>query len=227
MKKYDIFLFDADDTLYDFNMSSVYALKTMFEQCGFDYSDSVWTRYIEINSQAWTCYEKGEISIHELQTTRFSRLFDEIGISHDADDFNKRYLYELGSGSFLIEGALEICRKIILENKQIFIVTNGLISTQDARAKQSPLSEYISGVFVSQAVGSKKPEAEYFEHVFSHIPAGKDKMLIVGDSLTADIAGGNNAKIDTCWLNRHGASNFTGIKPLYEINTLRQLQKFI
>jgi len=199
----------------------------MFASCGFDYSDSVYAKYIEINIQAWQRYEKGEITVQELQIMRFSSLFDVLGVSYDVADFNARYLYELGSGAFLVEGALEICREIVSCGKKIYIITNGLVGTQEARAKHSPLHEYITGVFVSQAVGHQKPDKEYFEHVLKHIPADKDNMLIIGDSLTADIAGGNNAGIDTCWLNSHATKNLTAIKPVYEIIHLQELQKFI
>ena len=227
MKKYDVFLFDADDTLYDFKKSSAYALKTMFEICGFDYSDNLQERYWEINTQTWASYDKGEISGDELQTIRFARLFDEIGVSHDAYDFNIRYLYEFGKGNFLVQGALEICREIATCGKQIYIVTNGLAATQEARAKYSPINEYVSGVFSSHAIGYQKPDKEYFDYVFSCIKAPKDKMLIIGDSLTADIAGGNNAGIDSCWFNAQGAKNLTNIKPTYEIRELGKLRRFI
>ena len=199
----------------------------MFEQHGYGYSDSIQARYGEINSQAWASYENDEITVQELQTVRFSRLFDELGIAHDADDFNTKYLHELGKGKFLVEGALEICQEITACGKQVYIITNGLAATQEARAKHSPLHRYITGVFASQTVGHQKPSNEYFRHVLAHIPANKDKMLIIGDSLAADIAGGNNAGIDTCWLNTHKVKNQTGIEPIYEITHLSQLSTFI
>jgi len=108
LKKYDIFLFDADGTLYDYDKAEANALKTMFDYCGFDYSESIRTKYREFNSQVWESYEKGEISKEDLQTLRFSRLFNDIGIRYDEKDFNKKYLAELGKGTFLIDGALEI-----------------------------------------------------------------------------------------------------------------------
>ena len=227
MKKYDIFLFDADDTLYDFNLSSAYALKAMFEQCGFVYSDSVQARYNQINRQALKRYEKGEFTLYELQTVRFSRLFGEVGVSYDTEEFYKGYIHELGKGVFLLDGALEICREIASHGKRIYIVTNGPPATQEARAKYSPLSKYITGVFDFHTIGHQKPNMEFFQHVFAHIPADKDKMLIIGDSLPADVGGGNNAGIDTCWLNARNAKNRTAIKPVYVVKRLLELRKFI
>lgn len=228
MKKYEIFLFDADGTLYDYDKAEKYALQTMFKHCDFKYSESIQTRYREINTQVWESYEKGEISKIALQTVRFNRLFDEIGVQYDTVDFNTRYLAELGKGTFLIDGAIEICRDIVARSKQIFIVTNGILATQEARIKHSLIKEYISDFFVSEFVGYQKPDREYFDYVFSHIPKiAKDKILIIGDSLAHDIIGGNNAGIDTCWFNESGNVNSANIKPTYEIRMLNELQKFI
>ena len=229
MKKYDVFLFDADGTLYDYDKAEEYALRAMFEYCGFSYSESIRAKYRVINSEVWSAYEKGELSVSDFPTIRFERLFSEIGIQYDdASDFNSRYLAELGKGTFLIDGAVEICKEITASNKPIFIVTNGLLATQEARIKHSLIKDYITDTFVSSFVGYQKPDKEYFDYVFSRIPqVNKDKILIIGDSLTADIAGGNNAGIDTCWYNEHGIENSTDIEPIYEIRHLSEIQKFI
>jgi len=228
MKKYDIFLFDADGTLYDYDMAEANALKTMFVNCGFDYSENIRTKYREINSQVWESYEKGEISKDDLQILRFSRLFKNFGISYDAENFNKKYLIELGKGTFLIDGALEICKEITLCNKKIYIITNGILATQETRIKHSLIKEYISDFFVSEVVGFQKPDTKYFEYVVSNIPqAEKAKMLIIGDSLSADIQGGCNAGIDSCWFNENSKDNHTNAKPTYEIKKLNEIWKFI
>lgn len=228
MKKYEIFLFDADGTLYDYDMAEANALKTMFHHCSFAYDEGIRTRYREINTQVWDSFEKGELSKEVLQTLRFDRLFADIGVEHDSKGFNEKYLFELGKGSFLIEGALEICREIVSYGKKIFIVTNGILATQEARIKHSLIKDYISDSFVSEGIGFQKPNIKYFEYVFLNIPqVEKDKILIIGDSLSADIAGGNNAGIDTCWFNESRIENQTDIKPTYEISSLKELQNFI
>jgi 2-haloacid dehalogenase len=228
MKKYDIFLFDADNTLYNYDKAEAHALKAMFDYFGFEYSESQRTIYREINSQAWRDYEEGKISKADLQTVRFERFFKKINVWHDPCDFNTRYLAELGRGTFLVDGALEICNEIVSRDKQIFIVTNGILATQESRIKHSLIKEYVSDFFVSEFVGFQKPDIEYFSYVFTHIPKiPKNKILIVGDSLTADIAGGNNAGIDSCWFNEHGIDNTTDIKPTYEIRNLSEVLKFV
>ena len=228
MKTYDTFLFDADNTLFDYDRAEENALRTMFDSCGFEYCENIRTVYREINSKVWADYEEGKITKDVLQVLRFSRLFEKIGVKSDAKDFNNRYLFELGKGSFLIEGAFEICGEISSRSKKIYIVTNGILATQESRIRHSRIRDFIAGYFVSEFVGFNKPDPKYFEYVFSHIEnPDRGKALIIGDSLTADIAGGINAGIDSCWFNSANADNMTGIRPTYTINRLDELKKFI
>ena len=228
MKTYDIFLFDADNTLYDYDKAEAHALKTMFDYCGFNYTENVRTEYRKINHPLWERFSKGEISKEDIQAIRFSRLFERVGVQYDAADFNDKYIYELGKCAFLIEGAEEVCRAIMSQGKQIFIVTNGVLATQESRLKHSSIKGYISGSFVSEHIGFQKPDRQYFDYVFANIPqVSKDRIIIVGDSLSADIAGGIAAGIDSCWFNIDRIENKTDIIPTYEIRTLSELHKFI
>jgi len=227
LKTYDVFLFDADGTLFDYDKAEEHALKAMFDRCGFVYSENIRQVYRDINEKAWKDYENGIVTKTELQSVRFERLFDAMGVRRDAMEFNLQYLYELGKGSYLIDGAYEICSEIVSKGKKIYIVTNGIITTQESRIKHSLIKDYVTDFFVSEFVGYQKPQIEYFDYVFSHIQkVEKDKILIIGDSLSADIAGGNNAGIDSCWYNASGAANNTEIIPTYEIKSLYDVRMF-
>ena len=46
---------------------------------------------------------------------------------------------------------------------------------------------------------------------------------MIGDSLTADIQGGNNAGIDTIWYNPHDLENPTQAQPTYEVHSYKDL----
>ena len=62
----------------------------------------------------------------------------------------------------------------------------------------------------------EKDRALFYEKIAEQIPAfDKSQALMVGDSLTADIAGGNNAGIDTAWYNPKGLTNQTQARPTY------------
>lgn len=228
MKSYDIFLFDADGTLFDYDKAEAAALKSMFDLYGFSYSEDIRNKYREFNAEAWKSFENGQITKDALQTIRFSRLFDILGINCDPKKFNNEYLVELGKCAFLTDGAFTICKNITERGKKIYIVTNGVSLSQRTRLEYSAIKPYISDIFISEDIGFQKPNALYFDFVFSRIPhVNKDNFLIIGDSLSADIAGGINAGIDSCWFNNLGAKNETKFMPTYEIRHLEELNKLI
>ena len=77
-------------------------------------------------------------------------------------------------------------------------------------------------------MGFEKPDIRFFEKVFEKIgPVEKEQVLIIGDSLTSDIRGGNNAGIKTCWFNPKGKVNDKNVHVDYEISSLYQLLEII
>ena len=90
------------------------------------------------------------------------------------------------------------------------------------------LYRFFENVFVSQEIGVNKPAVEYFEKCFAQIPGfDKTKAIIVGDSLTSDILGGQNAGIATCWVNPHHKQGRPDIRVDYEIEALSQLEDLL
>lgn len=82
----------------------------------------------------------------------------------------------------------------------------------------------MQGVFISEEVGWRKPQKQFYEFCFSHIPNfQRAEALAIGDSLTSDILGGNNAGVDTCWYNPGGAVNDCGVQVDYEIRRIEEL----
>ena len=51
----------------------------------------------------------------------------------------------------------------------------------------------------------------------------RNRTLMVGDSLTSDMAGGVAAGVDTCWFNQHSKPNTTSLPLTHEIENLEQL----
>jgi len=221
--KYKYILFDADDTLLDFQRTEEYALSDTFEKYGIPFTDQVRTTYKTINHKLWASFEAGEISKNTILARRFRNTFAALGIQGAFEGFEEEYQLALGRGGFLIPGAMEVCRELS-KTCRLYIVTNGVQATQDSRMKLSGLLPYIQDVFVSETIGCQKPQKEYFDYVFSHIPSfDSTQTLIVGDSLGSDMKGGQNAGIDVCWYNPAGKPNGSRVNLTYEIKDLREL----
>lgn len=110
----------------------------------------------------------------------------------------------------------------------LYVVTNGVEATQRNRLKLSGLDRFMKDIFVSEAVGYQKPQTEFFDYCFQRIPDfQREKTMIIGDSLTSDIQGGNNAGIAACWFNPAGKHNTPGLRIDREIRNLRELKDFL
>ena len=83
-------------------------------------------------------------------------------------------------------------------------------------------------MFISEKLGVTKPSRKFFEIALRVLDIEKrEKVLVVGDSLGADIKGGNDAGLATCWYNPHGAENDTDIQPTYTISRLEDLYPIV
>lgn len=226
--KYEVILFDADETLFDFRRAEREALAKTIGEYGMDYQEAYHLKiYQEINHQAWKDLEEGRITQDELKVIRFKRLSEALGVAFDEHAFGKSYMAHLAQGSFLYEG-VESLIEALSHNFRLMIITNGLTDVQNKRIKQSTIAHFFEGIIVSEEVGVAKPNPQIFQLALDHL-GHRDKatVLMVGDSLSSDILGGINFGIDTCWYNPEGASNSGSLQPTYEIHELPQLMTIL
>ncbi|GAB6169542.1 YjjG family noncanonical pyrimidine nucleotidase [Clostridium carnis] len=226
--KYEVILFDADETLYDFKKSEREAFKNTMLKFKIKYDESYHLKiYQEINTAIWKEFEEGLITQEKLKIERFKRLSDKLEISFDENIFAKSYIEHLADASFLYDDSIDLIESL---NKffKLAIVTNGLTFVQDKRIRKSIISKYFDTIVISEEVLMSKPSSKIFEHTLKNINyTDKSKVLIVGDSLTSDIQGGINFGIDTCWYNPNKIINKTSIKPDYEISNFNELKSLL
>ena len=226
--KYDILLFDADNTVLDFDSSEEQALRQAFCDMGLEFSQNVLEIYRKNNVAQWQLFELGKMTKPQVLLNRFVLTFQALKLPADkAQRTGDIYEEYLKLGFFVVPYAEEVLTAL-QANCQLYIVSNGVAEIQNSRMKGSGLEKYFIRRFVSETVGYPKPQIEYFDYCFEHIDNfDKAKTLIIGDSLTSDIQGGVNAGIDTCWFNPSHASNKSKLTPTYEIDDLRQLLEIV
>jgi 2-haloacid dehalogenase len=154
-------------------------------------------------------------------------LFEEMGISAEPVKVARAYEHNLSIGHWFLPGAEEAVARLSRKYK-LYLTSNGTASVQKGRMTSANLYRFFENVFVSQEIGVNKPAVEYFEKCFAQIPGfDKTKAIIVGDSLTSDILGGQNAGIATCWVNPHHKQGRPDIRVDYEIEALSQLEDLL
>ena len=199
--RYETILLDADGTLLDFLRSEREAVGDVLRELGASADEEMIAVYSEINDGLWKELEQGRMQKSVLFYRRFELLFERYGIVADAKETGLRYMKNLSQKGYVLEGATEFCRRLS-QGARLYIVTNGTEWIQEGRLADSGLLPYFQEVFISDRIGYPKPKREFFDLVAEQIPNfHKKTTLIVGDSLSSDIAGGINFGIDTCWYN--------------------------
>ncbi len=224
-----VILWDIDGTLLNFEKAEKYAIRKCFEIFGIgECTDEMILKYSKINKSFWERLERGEITKPQVLRGRFEEFFKSENIPFDRiDDFNGEYQVRLSDKIFFCDNAYELVKELKGKVRQ-YAVTNGTLLAQSRKLKQSGLGEIFDGVFISDEVGYEKPSVEFFDAVWEKIGNyGKNEVIIVGDSLSSDMKGGNNAGILCCRYNPDGAENNTGVHIDYEIKNLNEILKIL
>ncbi|GIP26230.1 noncanonical pyrimidine nucleotidase, YjjG family protein [Paenibacillus sp. J23TS9] len=228
--RYDVVLFDVDDTLIDHNHSEKYALTNVFKDHGININSSYIESFRKINHDLWNEYvnDKLKLELKQLRTERFVRLISKYELQIDPNHFSEQYTKHLIEGSLLIDGAIDLFRYLSNNGYRIVIITNGINEVQIKRINQSELSNTFEVIVTSEDAGYQKPHTGIFDYAFRKINVwNKERVIIVGDSLTSDIQGGINYGIDTCWFNPGRKPNKHGITPKYEIRELKEVKDIL
>jgi len=196
-------LWDVDGTLLDFAAAEKAAIRNLFREYGLgDCSDEMIQRYSEINRSYWERLERGEITKAEVMIGRFRDFFaaEELDSTVPAG-FNEKYQLNLGDTIVFRDDSYHIVKSLRGKVKQ-YAVSNGTVAAQTKKLRLSGLGELMDGIFLSEQLGAEKPNIKFFDKVFAKLkPVDMTQVMIIGDSLTSDIRGGNNAGIVTCWYN--------------------------
>ena len=218
-------LWDVDATLLDFHAAEKAAILKLFRQFHLgECTEEMLQRYANINRGYWERLERGELTRDQVLVGRFQEFFEKEGLDVSAAPvFNEAYQQALGDTIVYCDDSYQIIDSLRGKVKQ-YVVSNGTIVAQEKKLRLSGLGALMDGIFLSEELGVEKPNKAFFDKVFEEIgDIDRDAMLIVGDSLTSDIRGGNNAGIRTCWYNPGHAALIEGVHVDYEITDLHEV----
>lgn len=217
-------LWDIDNTLLNFDLAEKAAMKNGFKKFAINIGDeNALGTYNSINDKYWKRLEKGEITRHETLHGRFREFFDLYNVNYDEkliEKFNLFFQEELGKHIFFNDGAKESLEILDRDYAQ-YAVTNGSKIAQEAKLSNSGLDKIFLDAFISEDLKADKPSKEFFDKVFNKIGStNKDEYILIGDSLSSDMRGANNAGIKNIWYNPKGKENNLGVNIDYTIHEL-------
>lgn len=226
--RFDTILWDVDGTLLDFAAAEGICIHHCLSLQGKETGEEQVAVYRQINHDYWKRFERGEITREFLYPGRFSEWFEKMGWKGlDPVKMNEDYQLILGSTPVLYPDTLPVLRELSGHIRQ-YVVTNGSTVAQEGKLEKSGIGKLMDGVFISERVGAPKPEKKFFDICTSEIPDyDPDRTVIVGDSLTSDIKGGNNAGITCIWFNPTGQKPDGNVRIDAEIRKLSEMKEIL
>lgn len=222
--KYEVLLFDLDNTLFDFEAAEKEALIATKEKLNSELTyEAFHDLYQSVNKPLWEALERGEITSGEIKTERFIRLIEKLGSNHDPIEISEFYTARLGEGIHPIPDALEVIEQLS-SRYELVALTNGIQTVQENRMSRSPIGKFFKHLVISEAVGYSKPEPEIFDTALSLVKTTeKTKVLMIGDSLKADIEGAYKFGIDAVWVNLKSIKSPENPTYIAQVNHLKDL----
>ena len=115
MAKYYCVLFDADNTLLDFDAAENKALADTLREYGIEPDVETVQTYRTINEELWRQLEKGQIRRDKLMGERFTRFLKAVNAAGNGVEMNKFYLDQLSTHPDLTSpNVLDVLRELSL-----------------------------------------------------------------------------------------------------------------
>jgi len=227
MGRWELLLIDADNTVFDFEASQGIALERACLDQVIAYRPELLDLYGRINAELWAAYERKEVTQDQLRHLRSERFLGEIGSALDREAFGEAYVEALSDTVVVLPDALETL-KAASARVGVVIVTNGIARIQRRRMAASPFVPYVRGLAISGELGLAKPDPRMIWAAMEMGGASDPgRVLLVGDSLNADIAGAQAAGVASCWYNPNRLPCTRMPPPTYEIHELSALLRLL
>ncbi len=227
MIKKKIVLLDLDNTIIDFNECARHSIINIFENLGFEYTEKVFDTFITENVKIWKRLELGEIDKPFLRANRWNIILGKLGIEYDGTIIEEQFENGVAQGAYPVEYAYELL-DYLYEKYDIYIVSNGFRYVQESRVKIGKYDKYFKDLFLSEDIGIQKPDTRFFDYCYEKIGRPpKEDIILIGDSLSADIKGGNAYDIDTIWFNKNNDELSGNTKPTYTVNHLKEIENIL
>ena len=222
---YKYIFWDLDETLLDFKSAEATAISDVLKLFEIEPKKETVELYSKINLSCWKRYEKGEITREEIYSSRVELFSKEMGKDIDVLKFSNEYFKTLSLQGQTFSYAATLLKLLRKKGYVMAAATNGARAIQINRIVNSGLAGFFAGgIFISEQIGFKKPEPQFFEYMINTLGVkNKNEVLVIGDSQSSDIKGAVLAGLDSCFVNIKAEKENEDFKPTYTVSSLEEI----
>ena len=208
-------LFDLDETL----LNRAASVKS--------YLQNQYSRY-DLRNIDYEVYEARFVELDERgyadKLKVFGSLISEFSLSCSAEELLKDFRVHAWRHCKTFDNAHEALAQLHERGFKLGIITNGTISSQAAKLRESGLGSLVDVALISEQEGVKKPDPVIFTRAANKLGIRVDECVFVGDNPIADIGGAHGVGMKTVWFRGYQSwpTDLT-VTPDYEIQSLAEL----
>ncbi len=228
MDKIKAVLLDVDNTILDFNICAKESMQAVFADWNMRYEEWMFPGFEEVNGFLWEEIEQNRLTREELYKIRWKLVFEKLQIEGpDPAEFDEGFRKYIAESAAPVDGAYELLA--YLSGKYILcIASNAAHTRQVKRLTKANMMQYIQHLFTSEEIGHPKPEKAFFEACLARLSGiTPEETVVIGDSLTADIAGGVGSGMKTIWYNHMHEAVPEDLQADYTVNTLLEIKDIL
>lgn len=222
--KYEAIFFDIDDTILDYAKSARLALVSALNEMHLEFREEYFTKFMELDKKYWDMQKAGIMPITEVVTHREADMADFIACSDKTAYYSEMFMHKLSTSAVLVDDAEDIIKYAFEKGYKLYTASNGFYKIQKSRLDTAGLLRYFNDVFVSDIIGFEKPHGGFLTEALSRAGICAEKVLMVGDSIKADMAAAHNANTDACFFDKAKCGTHAG---QYYISALSELKNII
>lgn len=224
---YSVLLFDVDGTLLDYSRCAAMAIDRTADKMKLTLPPTAHEDFFSVNADLWRRSERVEIDRYRLYAMRFQMLFDAWKIKADGVAFEKVYQQEMGKTHVPVDGAADLL-SYLYGKYTLCVASNANLAFQCERLRCAGFLGYFSKFFCADTPGEEKPTARFFDNCLAAFPGiDRRRVLMIGDSPTADVEGAEGVGIDACWIDPGHIRHTFLHPPHYRVKCLAEIRDLL
>jgi HAD superfamily hydrolase (TIGR01549 family) len=219
-RKFEVVLFDLDDTLHDDTYAFTSAAEEVAREIALEHGvDALALKraYVAEAEGFWHRLTPEQLTarLSGIRATLWGAALERVGIKDRDVALTSAALYnEYRKKYFAVfPGAIDALRTLRERGLKLGIVTNGFSETHREKIALLQLGEFFDAIFIADEVGMIKPDPLLFAHACTTLGSAPSRSAMVGDRYERDVRGALEAGLYAVWLNVRDETLPPGVPP--------------
>jgi putative hydrolase of the HAD superfamily len=226
-----VLLFDLDDTILRFSAGQPNFWQLALQRLLPAHADhtSLLAAVERVSREFWSLEERafwGRQNMHEARRRIAESALLPHGVLKDVCHGVAKHMTDAKEDDVRpFEGALETLRTLRERGHRLGLLSNGCSAFQRRKLARHELEHMFELILIEGELGYGKPDRRVYEAALSHFGSNANETWMVGDNLTADIAGAQAVGMRGVWHDAHGQGSCEhgGVVPDLVITRISQL----